>query len=87
VSSEFHNNINKESFERFYIVRSKDAVWSLPKHFYTSKVKYILYGDLIYHSYAEGKKTVPDVVGAADTKSELLMQCALRGIEVDDSRR
>lgn len=82
--TEFHNgNFTKDRFERFYIIRTKKAMWSLPKHFYNKKWKYVLYGDFIYSSYAEGKKTVADIIGAADTKAELLLQCALRGIEVD----
>ena len=78
----FNDSIDVSHYERLEIERLNRSIWTIDE-FRHKKARWHLVGYLQVNDYysREGFHFCYDSVAGADTKAELLLQCALRGIE------
>lgn len=81
--TEFNDHANLSAYAKFFLQKINSTIWTL-EHFYSRKARWGLVGALECDDYfsKEGYHYCYDIVAGADTKAELLMHCALRGIEI-----
>lgn len=81
--TEFNDHANLSAYAKFFLQKINSTIWTL-EHFYSRKARWGLVGAFECDDYfsKEGYHYCYDIVAGADTKAELLMHCALRGIEI-----
>ena len=81
--TEFNDHAIFSAYAKFFLQKINSTIWTL-EHFHSRKARWGLVGALEYDDYfsEQGHRYCYDIVAGADTKAELLMHCALRGIEI-----
>lgn len=86
--TEFNSNVNLTHYKKFFIEKINNVIYTL-NQFHFRKARWGLVGALKVNDYysKHGYHYCYDIVAGADTKSELLLHCALRGIEISKDDR